>query len=144
MLRTYELHLRVQRNLQRPRNAVNSSGLASSCALYDLLLLLGRCCIEAAATGVCVCWFTAMVLATCLQYFLLFVWGFNGESLVFCRQVLKRYLRGLSTRAGSCVIRTATNYDYRVHSYALDNSCGTSASASEVLLRHHLRTARPR
>ena len=73
-----------------------------------------RCCMERAATGVC--WFTAVVLATCLQYFLFCVSGFNGEVLVFCRQVLKLRLRGLSTRAGSRAIRTATTYDYRVHS----------------------------
>ena len=59
-------------------------------------------------------------------------------------QVLKLRLRGVSTWAGSRVIRTATNYDHRVHSQALNNSCGTSAPVSEVLLRHHLRTARPR
>ena len=76
--------------------------------------------------------------------FSFFVWGFNGESLAFRRQVLKLRLPGLSTRAGSRVIRTATDSDYRVHSYALDNYCGTSAPVSEGLLRHHLRTARPR
>ena len=76
--------------------------------------------------------------------FSFFVWGFNGESLAFRRQVLKLRLPGLSTRAGSRVIRTATNSDYRVHSYALDNYCGTSAPVSEGLLRHHLRTARLR
>ena len=80
----------------------------------------------------------------CLKYFPFFAWCFNGESGVVCRQVLKLCLRGLSTRAGRCVIRTGTNYDYRVHSWALDNSCGTSAPVSEALLRHHLRTARPR
>ena len=53
MLRTYELHLRFQRNPQLPRDAVNSSGLAVSRTLYDLFLLLGWCCMEAAATGVC-------------------------------------------------------------------------------------------
>ena len=38
------------------------------------------------------------------------------------------------------VICTATNCEYRVHSQALDKSCGTSAPVFEVLLRHLLRT----
>ena len=42
------------------------------------------------------------------------------------------------------MIRTATNYDDRVHSQDLDNSCGTSAPAYEVVLLHHLRTSKPR
>ena len=139
MLRTSELQLCVQRNLQRPRYAVNSSDLGVSRALYDLLLPIGWCCMEAAATtGVCV--LVHCLLAECPVFFM----GFDGESLVttgvcagsllacriffffcmgfrrgiacFCRQVLKLRLNGLSTRDGSRVIRTATNYDYRVHS----------------------------
>ena len=132
--RTYELQLRVQRNLQRPRNAVNSSGLAVSRALYDVRLLLGWCCMEAAATGVCAGSLQWCLPCACRIFLLFFCMGF--------RQVLKLRLRGLSTWAGGRVIRTATNYDYRVHSKALDNSCGASGPVSEVLLRHHLRTAR--
>ena len=62
---------------------MNSSGLAVSRALYDLLLLLlGWCCMEAAATGVCVlvhCSGACHVLAG----FSFLYWFFNGESLVF-------------------------------------------------------------
>ena len=140
--RTYELKLRVQRNLQRPRNAVNSSGLALSRALYDMLLL-AKLVLYGSSSDRCVCWFTAVVLATRLQDFH-FCMGFPRGITCFCRQIFKLRLRGLSTWAGSRVICTATNYDYRVHSQALDNSCGTSAPVSEVLLGHHLCTARPR
>ena len=107
MLRTYELQLCVQRNLQRPRYAVNFSSLAVSRALCDLLLLLGWCCIEAAATGVCADSLQWCVPRACSTFFL--YRGFKGASLIFCRQISKLRLRGISTRAGSRVKLTATD-----------------------------------
>ena len=120
---------------------MNSSGLALSRALYDMLLL-AKLVLYGSSSDRCVCWFTAVVLATRLQDFH-FCMGFPRGITCFCRQIFKLRLRGLSTWAGSRVICTATNYDYRVHSQALDNSCGTSAPVFEALLRHHLHTSKP-
>ena len=94
-----------EKTLQRPRNAIDTSGVALSRALYDLLLLLGWCCTEAALTRVC-----AGSLLWCLPVAcrIVFLRGFNGESHVFCRPVLTLRLRWLSTRAGSRVIPQLT------------------------------------